>query len=157
MVALTGCGALSGNGDGQATPENAVSLENDAAGETALNQTLRVTVDGSTNGTELTAIGATYPRENFTVEPAQHDAIELGVDREGDGELERTFDETQVSGVNNNTYSFEVTLDTDYTLQEGDVVLLTYPAIDNPDTPGEYAVDVRLNDAQTETVSVTIE
>jgi hypothetical protein len=62
-----------------------------------------------------------------------------------------------VSGVNNNEYSFDVTLDTDYTLQEGDVVVVRYPAVDNPAEPGDYEVELRLNDGRTETVTVTIE
>jgi len=54
------------------------------------------------------------------------------------GGRDRRFDESHVSGVNNNAYSFDVTLDMDDTLEEGDVVVVRYPAVDNPDEPGEY-------------------
>ncbi len=160
MVALAGCSALGGADSGQ--PETTVSddrvaLEDDSAGATGVNQTLRMTVDETTNGSEWTEIGATYPRDNFTVDSAQHEAIVLGVDTDGDGELDRTFDESHVSGVNNNAYSFDVTLDTDYTLQTGDEVVVGYPAVDNPAEPGEYEVEVRLNDQQRATGNVTIE
>ncbi|WP_436909213.1 hypothetical protein [Halosimplex marinum] len=161
-VALAGCSALTGgdagtDGPGATVSDDRVAVENDSAGATGVNQTLRLTVDETTNGSEWTAIGATYPRENFTVDSAQHEEIRLGVDTDGDGELDREFDEGSVSGVNNNAYSFDVTLDTDYTLSEGDVVVVGYPAVDNPDEPGEYEVDVRVNDRQNATGTVTIE
>ncbi|WP_135363930.1 hypothetical protein [Halosimplex halophilum] len=160
LVALAGCSALTGgSGDGDPTTVTGeqVALEDDSAGATDVNQTLRLTVDETTNGSEWTAIGATYPRENFTVDSAQHGEIVLGVDTDDDGELEREFDEGSVSGVNNNAYSFDVTLDTDYTLSEGDVVVVGYPAVDNPDEPGDYEVDVRVNDEQNAAATVTIE
>ena len=106
-------------------------------------------------GSEWTEAGATYPREAFTVDSAAHEEIVLGVDT--DGEIGRRFDETHVSGVNNNAYSFDVTLDTGYTLQEGDVIILGYPAVDNPSDPGEYEVDLRVNGQETTTATVTIE
>lgn len=163
MVALAGCSAVpgggSGNGDGDETPvpDEGVDVANDDPEATDVNQTLRIAVDESTAGSELAEIGATYPRDRFAVDAAQHDSIVIGIDQDGDGELDREFDETHVSGVNNNEYSFDVTLDTDYTLQEGDVVVVRYPAVDNPAEPGDYEVEIRLNDGQTETVTVTIE
>ncbi|QLH77412.1 hypothetical protein HZS55_08935 [Halosimplex rubrum] len=162
MVALAGCSALIGSDadtdqPGATVTDDGVALEDDSAGATDVNQTLRLTVDETTNGSEWTAIGATYPRENFTVDSAQHEEIILGVDTDADGESEREFNESHVSGVNNNAYSFDATLDTDYTLSEGDVVVVGYPAVDNPDEPGEYEVDVRVNDAQNATATVTIE
>ncbi len=160
MVALAGCSALDGGGaDSQPTTisDERVALDDDSAGATGVNQTLRIAADETTNGTELTAIGATYPRENFTVDSAQHEDIVLGVDTDDDGEVEESFDESHVSGVNNNAYSFDVTLDTDYTLETGDVVVVGYPAVDNPEEPGEYDVEVRLNDRQNATGTVTIE
>lgn len=159
MVALAGCSALDGGqgDDGQTTvPDDAVSVEEDAPGATDVTQTLRLTVDSTTAGTEWTAIGGTYPREQFTVDAAQHEEIVLGVDTDGDGALDHRFNETQISGVNNNEFSFDVTLDTGYTLQEGDVVAVGYPAVDNPAEPGDYDVEVRLNDQQSATGTVTI-
>ncbi|MFW5934743.1 MAG: hypothetical protein ACOCQL_02710 [Halolamina sp.] len=136
--------------------EEPITAEDTAAGAEDVNQTLQITANESTNGTELTAVGATYPRENFTVDSAGHSEIFVGVDTDDDGEIEETFNESAISGVNNNAYSFDVTLDTDYTLESGDTVMFTYPAIDNPEEPGEYDVDVRLNDEQTSTANVTI-
>jgi hypothetical protein len=48
-----------------------------------------------------------------------------------------------------------VTLDTGYTLQQGDVIVLGYPAVDNPSEPGEYEVD-RVNGREMTTTAVTI-
>ncbi|WP_245852995.1 hypothetical protein [Natrinema ejinorense] len=45
----------------------------------------------------------TYPRENFTVDSAQHGEIVLGVDTNGDGSVDRTLNETHVSGVTDTT------------------------------------------------------
>ncbi len=60
------------------------------------------------------------------------------------------------SAANNNAYSFDVTLDTGYTLQQGDVIVLGYPAVDNPSEPGEYEVDLRVNGQEITTTAVTI-
>jgi hypothetical protein len=155
IVALSGCAALDG-GSPDGTPDD-VAIENDDPGATNVTQTLRIDVNETTADSELTAIGATYPRENFTVDAAQHDQIEIGVDTDGDGETEEGFNETHISGVNNNAYSFDITLDTGYTLQEGDTVIVSYPAVDNPSEPGDYEVEIRLNDEQTATDTVSIE
>ncbi len=161
MVALAGCSAVPGGGSGDggdaSTPDEGVAVEDDAPDATDVNQTLRIEVGEDLAGTEWTAVGATYPREDFTVDSAGHEAITLGVDTDGDGEIDRRFDETHVSGVNNNAYSFDVTLDTGHTLQEGDVIVLGYPAVDNPSEPGEYEVDLRVNDRETTTATITIE
>lgn len=158
MVGLAGCGAISpgDSGTSTATPTEQVSVENDAPAATNVNQTLRMTVGDDLAGSEWTVIGAEYPRENFTVNAAQHGEIVLGVDTDGDGDLEQSFNESHVSGVNNNAYSFDVTLETGYTLEEGDVVVVGYPAIDNPEQPGDYEVELRLNDQRTTNATVTI-
>lgn len=161
MITLAGCGGLvpgdSTDGGADIEGNESVDVENDAADATGVNQTLRAEVGEETAGDELTEIGATYPRDNFTVDAAQHEEIVLGVDTDSDGEIDREFDESHISGVNNNEYSFDVTLDTGYTLEEGDVVMVQYPAINNPAEPGEYEIEIRLNDQQTTTGMITIE
>jgi hypothetical protein len=154
MVAFSGCAAL--NGGSKGAPDD-VAVENDDPGATNVNQTLRIEVDETTADSELTAIGASYPRENFTVDAAQHDQIEIGVDTDGDGELEAELNEMHISGVNNNEYSFDVTLDTGYRLQEGDTVVVSYPAVDNPSEAGDYEVGIRLNERQQASDTVRIE
>jgi len=155
LVALAGCSALPGSD--QSDVDSGVDIEADSTGETNVTQSVRIEVNGTTAGEELTGIGASYPRDEFTVHAAKHDQIRLGVDTDGDGESERTFNETHVSGVNNNAFSFDVTLDTGYTLESGDVVTVEYPAVDNPSEPGEYTVEGRLNDDQTVDATVTIQ
>lgn len=155
MVALAGCGALTGSD--QPDSDNGVTIENNSPGATNVTQAVSVEVDDTAAGQELTEVGATYPREDFVVRAAQHDQIVLGVDSDGDGSLEHAFNETHISGVNNNAYSFDVTLDTGYTLESGDVVMIQYPGIDNPTEPGEYTVEVRLNDGQSTNSTVQIE
>lgn len=161
MVSLAGCSALTGGGqsDGGETtvPTEQAVVEDDDANATAVGQTLRITANETTADSELTAVGATYPREHFTVHAAGHENVSVGVDTNGDGELDERFNETHVSGVNNNAYSFDVTLDTDYTLAAGDTVVVDYPAVDNPADPGEYEVQIRLNDEQNATGTVAIE
>lgn len=156
VVALAGCSASLGGGDSPAV-DSGVDAADNTTGATNVTHSVGIEVDEATAGAELTAIGATYPRENFFVDSAQHDQIRIGVDRDGDGEADRTFDERNVSGANNNDFSYDVTLDTGYTLQTGDVVMVEYPAIDNPEEPGEYVVQVRLNDRQTANASIQIE
>lgn len=160
LVTLSGCAALTGSqSDEQETtvPDEQVAVADNESGATNVSQTLRIAVNETTAGTELTEVGATYPRDRFAVDAAQHEDITLGVDTDGDGELDRRFNETHVSGVNNNEYSFDIALDTEYTLQEGDVVVVGYPSVDNPTDTGDYEVLIRLNDQQNSTGTVTIE
>lgn len=155
---MAGCSAISGGDGGTPTvADEQVTVADAEPGATNVNQTLKITVNESTNGSELEEIGATYPRDNFSVDSASHSAVYLGVDTDGDGEVEETFNESHVSGVNSNEYSFDVTLDTDYTLESGDTVVLRYPEVDNPDEPGTYDVEIRLNGEQSTTGNVTIE
>lgn len=159
-VALSGCAALLGGQDSgsqePAVSDDSVAVDDDATGATGVNHTLQMTVDDSTADTELSAFGATYPREHFTVGAAKHEDVVVGVDTNDDGEIDRRFEASAVSGVNNNDYSFDVTFDSDYTLQSGDVVVVEYPAVSNPAEAGEYEVELRLNDGQTATGNVTI-
>jgi len=154
LVALAGCSALTG-GESPAV-ENGVDAADTSTGATNVTQSVGIEVDETTAGEELTAIGATYPREHFAVDSAQHDQISIGIDQDGDGEAERTFDEEDISGVNNNDFSFTVTLDSGYTLQNGDVVTVEYPDTDNPSESGEYVVEIQINDEQTTDASITI-
>ena len=155
VVALAGCSGLPA-ADGP-DADNGTGIENDTAGATAVTQSLGITVDETTAGEELSEIGATYPRDEFVVSAAQHDGIAIAVDTDGDGTADRTFNETHISGVNNNAYCFDITLETGYTLQSGDVVTVEYPAIDNPSEPGDYTVELRLNDRQTANATAVIE
>jgi len=155
LVALAGCSALTG-GENPAA-EKGIDAADTSTGATNVAHSVGIEVDDATAGEELTAIGAIYPREHFAVDSAQHDQITVSIDQDGDGEAERTFDEEDISGVNNNDFSYEITLDTGYTLQSGDIVMIEYPDIDNPDESGEYVVEVQLNDEQTANASLSIE
>ncbi|WP_324662581.1 hypothetical protein [Haloarcula sediminis] len=150
-VALAGCSTDSGSdSDGEVQPDDS------GTGETNVSQTLRVPATDAVAGQTLDAVSATYPRDQFVVESASHDAISLGVDAGDTGTLDEEFDAGAISGVNNNEYSFTVTLDTGYELSADDVVVLDYPAVTNPDDPGEYEVTVGLNDTTETTVTVQI-
>ncbi len=158
LVATAGCASFGGSSDTDAEPTSGVVAPSDsAANATAVNQTIRLSVDDSTAGSEWTSLSVAYPRENFTVESAHHENVSLGVDTNDDGAPEETFNESHISGVNNNAYSFTVELDTGYTLASGDVVVVEYPAVDNPAEPGNYTVEVTLNDEQTANGTVTVE
>jgi hypothetical protein len=151
MVGLAGCAGLTGDG-----ADDGVQPETNGTDATGVTYAVGIEVDETTAGSEWTEIGATYPREEFVVDAAGHENITLGVDTDGDEESERSFDETHVSGVNNNAYSFDVTLDTDYTLESGDVVMVEYPDVTNPGEPDEYTVEVGLNGEQTANSTVVI-
>lgn len=157
LVGLSGCAGFLGGDGSDLNGNGTVDVEDTEANATNVDQTLRVTVDDSTAGSDWTEIGATYPRGAFTVDTAQHENISLGVDTNGDDQVDREFNETHISGVNNNEYSFDITLDTDYTLEAGDTVMVEYPAIDNPSEAGEYEIEIRVNDQQTTNSTVTIE
>jgi len=159
LVSTAGCAAFGGGGDaGPATSDGGVVEANDpAADATGVNQTVRLSADESVAGSEWTSLSVAYPRENFTVESAQHGNVSLGVDTDDDGEVDERYNESHVSGVNNNAYSFTVELDTGYELSTGDVVVVEYPAVDNPAEPGNYTVTATLNDEQTTNGTVVVE
>lgn len=128
-----------------------------AANATGVTQTVRLSADDATAGSEWHSLSVEYPREHFTVESAQHENVSLGVDTDDDGAVDEQFNETHVSGVNNNAYSFTVELDTGYALEAGDVVVVEYPTVDNPAEPGNYTVEATLNDEQTSNDTITVE
>jgi len=155
LVATAGCSAFGGGGDGDAPGGDAVEAANPATNETAA-YAVSAPVGDDAAGGQWESLSVEYPRENFTVDAAQHDELELGVDTDDDGEVERELNETHVSGVNNNAYSFTVELDTDYTLESGDELHVTYPNVANPAEPGNYTVSVTVDDDATTNATVTI-
>ncbi|WP_311171389.1 hypothetical protein [Halobellus ordinarius] len=161
IAATAGCSTLTGGGSGSDGSDDEsdgadVELENTDAGAAGA-QTLRVPVEESLAGGTLSVVSATYPRDRFVVDSTSHDAITVGVDTDDDGSLEEEFGADAISGANNNEYSFDVTLETDYELTEGDVVVLDYPAVTNPSESGEYEVTVTLNETQETTVTLVVE
>lgn len=153
-AAVAGCSGTSESPDGGGN--QTVAAEDPSAGVTS-RQSLRMTVGEDVAGSEWTSLAAEYPREHFTVQSAQHEELTLGVDTTGDGTIDESFDESDVSGANNNAYSFTIGLDTGYELQQGDTVVTEYPAVDNPDEAGEYNVELTLNDEQSTTGTVAIQ
>lgn len=164
LISTAGCAAFGGGGDagGGGGGEGAATDDVVVAGDTetnasGVNQTVRMSADESTAGDDWTSLSVTYPRDNFTVESAKHENVSFGVDTDADGDLETTFNGTHVSGVNTNDYSFTLELDTDYELEPGDEVVVEYPAVDNPEEPGNYSVEVVLNEDQTANGSIIVE
>jgi len=156
VASIAGCSALPGGDDGS-DDDSSADLGDQSTGATDVTQTLRIPVSEETTGQTLQSISATYPRDRFVVDSAGHDAITVGVDSSGDGSLDEEYDSGAISGSNNNDYSFTITLDTSYELKSGDIVMLDYPAIDNPSEPGEYDITVSLNEGPERTVTVQIE
>lgn len=106
---------------------------------------------GDAAGTTLETITVEYPKAEVDLATAKHEAIRtIGVDTDADGDLERTFDESDVSGVNTNDDDSEMTVafDTGYELSSGDRVRIRYEDAENPDAAGEYDVTVTLNGVQ---------
>ncbi|MCQ4334253.1 hypothetical protein KM295_12340 [Natronomonas sp. F2-12] len=151
---LAGCS--SGDNDTTNNDQNPVEPGDNTAGERT-SQSLRLTVGEDLADSEWQSVSATYPRDRFVVQSAQHEAIGLGVDSSGDGNADEEFEASAISGVNNNNFSFSIELDTGYTLMQGDTVLVEYPAVDNPSEPGEYEVEMAVNEVRTETATITIE
>jgi hypothetical protein len=154
LVATAGCSAF-GGGDGDAPGDDTVEVANPSTNETAA-YAVSAPVGDDAAGSEWDSLSVEYPREHFTVSAAQHDELELGVDTDDDGEVDRELNETHVSGVNNNDYSFTVELDTDYALESGDELHVTYPNVENPDEAGNYTAAVTVNDAATTNATVGI-
>jgi len=158
LVALAGCAGQSGtertgtNG----SVESGIRTTDNVTGAMNVTHWVGAEVGNATAGEALSGIGAVYPGEHFAVGGAEPEEIRVGVDRNGDGEPDQTFNESHVSAVNNTENSFDVTLDTDYTLQSGDVVTVAYPAVDHPDEAGEYTVQVRLNDRPASNQTIVI-
>ena len=156
VLATVLAGCLSGENNDNTDDAEPVELTDDSAGEQT-SQSLRLTVGEDLADSEWQSIGATYPRDQFTVQSAQHEDIGLGVDTSGNGNADEEFDASAISGINNNDFSFTIELDTGYTLREGDTVLVEYPAINNPSKPGEYGVELLINEIQTASATVSIE
>lgn len=152
MTALAGCSS-GGNADDDEEPVE--PADNSAGARTS--QSLQLTVGEDLSEPEWQSVSASYPRDQFTVQSAQHEEIGLGVDVSGDGNADEEFGADTISGVNNTDFSFTIELDTGYTLMEGDTVLVEYPAVDNPTDPGEYEVEVSVNEVQTAAATVSIE
>lgn len=156
LVSTAGCAGLGGESSDPASDDSTVESDDPAVNATESNQTVQIAANESVAGSQWESVDVTYPRENFTVDSAQHEDILLGVDTNDDGELEQELNETHISGVNNNAYSFTIELDTEYTFETGDQIVVEYPAVDNPAEPGEYTLEVTLNEEQTETGTITI-
>lgn len=154
-IALAGCSTNSENGNGETEDGQGVDPADESPGARS-EQSLRLTIGEDLAGSEWQSIGATYPRDRFTVQSAQHEDIFLGVDTSGDGTADEEFGSDAISGVNNNDFSFTIEVDSGYTLSDGDTLLVDYPAIDNPNEAGEYEVELTINEVQTGTVTVTI-
>lgn len=153
MTAVAGCS--SGGDDGDDDAEKPVELADNTAGERS-GQSLRLTIGEDLSGAEWRSVSATYPRDQFTVQSAQHEKIGLGIDTSGNGTIDQEFDASVISGVNNNDFSFTIELDTGYTLAADDTVIVEYPAVDNPSEPGEYEVETSVNEGQTTTTTIMI-
>ena len=126
-----------------------VVAEDRTAGVDGVVHSTVVGVDDA-DGQEWTELTVDYPKDPVDLDTTQHDEIRtVGVDTDADGDLERTFEADDVSGVNTNDDDsvLTVTLDTGYELQEGDRIHLRYEGANNPDAAGEYDVRVRINDA----------
>lgn len=165
LLALSGCAGFGGEAeptdDDQSSTDSdvvqtGVRATNNSASATNVTYAVGITVTDAVAGEQLSAIGATFP-EAFTVDTARPDELLIGIDTDGDGTINRGFQETAVSGVTNTDDSFEVTMDSEYTLQSGDVVLVQYPGVDNPSEPGEYTVETGLNGERMADWTVVIE
>lgn len=127
-----------------------VVAENTTPGASDVVHSTVVEVDEAA-GTELDELIVEYPQEEVDLSTSQHeDVLTIGVDTDSDGADEQSFDSDDISGIgtNNDNSRLTVTLDTGYTLSEGDRVTLRYEGADNPDSAGEYNVTVRLNDPE---------
>lgn len=152
-------GDLGSGDDDDGLQDGLVVAENDTAGASDIVHATDIEVDEAA-GTTLESITIEYPKDDVDLSTQQHeDVIEIGVDTDGDGEYEHTFDENDVAGVNTNNDNSELTIsfDTGFTLSEGDRVTVRYEGADNPDDAGEYDVTVTLNDVQTETGTLVVE
>lgn len=135
-----------------------VVAENETPGATGVVHSSVVGVEGAAE-TTLDEITVDYPKSAVDLETQSHDEIlTLGVDTDADGTIERTFDSSDVSGVNTNDDDsvLTVTLDTGYTLSDGDRVKIRYGGADNPDAAGEYDVSVTINGAQSESGTLRV-
>lgn len=130
-----------------------VVAENATPGASDVVHSTVVEVDEAA-GTTLEELIVEYPKEEVDLSTTQHDEIiTIGVDTDRDGAFEQSFDADDVSGIgtNDDNSRLSLTLDTSYTLSEGDRLTVRYEGGDNPDSAGEYNVTVTLNDpAQTE-------
>lgn len=136
--------------DDDSLQEDLVVAEDSTAGADGVVHSTVVEVDDA-DGEEWDDLTVDYPKEPVDLDTSGEDEIlTIGVDTDGDGDLEETFDADDVSGVNTNDDDSELTvsLDTGYELQAGDRLHLRYEGADNPDSAGEYDVSVRINDAE---------
>ncbi|WP_311171220.1 type IV pilin N-terminal domain-containing protein [Halobellus ordinarius] len=136
-------------GDDAALQEDLVVAEDPTAGaDDVVHATVLNAEDAE--GEELESVTVEYPKEAVDLDTAKHEEIlTVGVDTDADGDLEETFGEGDISGVNTNDDDsvLTVTFETGYELRADDRVHLRYGAAENPDSAGEYDVSARVNDA----------
>ncbi len=134
-----------------------VVAEDDTPGADDVVHSVVVAVDGA-DGETFDSITVDYPETDVDHATQDHDEIlTIGVDTDADGDLERTVDENDVSGVNLGDDSVPtVTFDAGYTLSTDDRQI-RYEGADNPDSAGEYDVSVTLNDGQTTDGTLSVE
>ncbi|WP_430503856.1 archaellin/type IV pilin N-terminal domain-containing protein [Haloparvum sp. PAK95] len=141
---------------GTATPEgdglqsDLVVAENTTPGASDVVHSTVIEVDEAA-GVELDEITIDYPTEVDLETSQQEDVLSFGIDTDADGELEESFSANNM-GINTNDGDSRLTITktTEYTLSEGDRVVLRVDSADNPDSAGEYNVTVTLNSDQTE-------
>lgn len=134
-----------------ANQDDLVVAENATAGADGVIHSTVIEVGDGAAGDEFDEITVEYPKEEVDLSLSHYDSVlTVGVDTDGDGDPEETFDGSD-PGVNTNDDNSELTLtfDVDYTLAEGDRVQIRYGGADNPDSAGEYDVSVTLNSDQT--------
>lgn len=146
-------------GEADSLQEDLVVAEESTAGADGVVHSTVVEVTDA-DGEEWSELTVDYPKDPVDLDTSSHDEIlTIGVDTDGDGDLEETFDADGVSGVNTNDDNSDltVTFDTGYELDAGDRVHLRYEGANNPDAAGEYDVSVRINDAGWTEGTLTIE
>lgn len=143
------------------TPSGPLYAVDASAGAEGIEHAVLVEANATMDGKELSDIKVDYGDSGGDPDGASSfdDITEVGVDTDGDGDIEVDLHD-DLDGVNTNDNSrIRVALDTTYELSAGDTVVVQFDGVDNPDAAGEYDATVALvaHDNTEQAVDATLE
>lgn len=128
------------------SPSGPLYALDEAAGATGIEHAVLAEANETMDGKQLSDIKVDYGDDSADPDDVSgfDDITEVGVDTDGDDEIETNLTD-DLDGVNTNDNSrIRVAFDTTYVLSEGDTVIVQYEGVDNPNSSGEYEATVTL-------------
>ena len=140
---------LSGNpwsGD----PAGLVQISNNKAGATDVKYRINFTIEPGSKGVGSNlgnmALEVTTGSPDMFSNTGLADVISAGVDTNGDGVIDQDLSgDIDTWNVKDGGSSVHIALNTTYTQDGGDSIILIFDGVDNPQTPGDYELRAETN------------